>query len=60
MTRKSHRGRKGDGWPRRRPPSRVLVVDARARAQTYPDVCPRNARCGHVVCEIVWYCVEAA
>ena len=63
MTRKVHRGRKGDGWPRtaRQParvdPGSVLVLSGGKQAL---GVCPQHVRCGHVVCSIVWYCVEAA
>lgn len=56
---RSHRGRKGDGWPKRRSPIEpVLTVPAVTVPATYPDVCAQGTRCGHVVCSIVWYCME--
>jgi len=66
MTRRSHRGRRGDGWPKR--PSELVLAAPFVRASaiqptrtpTYPNVCTKDAGCGHVVCAIVWYCVEAA
>lgn len=60
MTRRSHRGRKGDGWPKRGAGQPVLAtVPSQTRAAIGSNVCPQNARCCHVVCSIVWYCVEA-
>lgn len=62
MTRKVHRGRKGDGWPKRGQQPVIVASTATLRSRRaieYPDVCPQHARCGHVVCSIVWYCVEA-
>ncbi|HSX22418.1 MAG TPA: hypothetical protein VLE97_06535 [Gaiellaceae bacterium] len=58
MTRRVHRGRKGDGWPKARRPIVVVLAGPAKAQQQYPDVCPQHARCGHVVCSIVWYCVE--
>lgn len=56
---RSHRGRKGDGWPRGPsiPPTRAQHLQIQAR---YPDVCPQARRCAHVVCQIVWHLVETA